>query len=157
MITSFLAVTTHHPNDCARLLSFDRRASRDFSARPNPTSIPFGFVQSLKSFPLALENYNFRGTRKFGFPKRAGWARRRGRRENVNDQIANFQLIRKAIPPRGGKKVCSQNLPAKGCPGGANTFSKDRVCHFVPKKSDVPEDAQVILETSFGPLRPDLE
>ncbi len=36
-------------------------------------------------------------------------SRKRGRRDNVKEQIARFQLIRKAIPPHGGKNVCFQN------------------------------------------------
>jgi hypothetical protein len=72
--------------------------------------------------------------------------RKRGKRENVKEQILRFQLIRKAIPPHGGKKVCFQNLTAKGCSGGANTCSKDAFCHFVPKKS------YMTLETNFGSL-----
>jgi hypothetical protein len=60
-------------------------------------------------------------------------SRKRGRRENAKYQLARLHLIRKAIPPHGGKKVCFQILTAKGCSGGANTYAKEGFCHFVPK------------------------
>jgi hypothetical protein len=83
--------------------------------------------------------------------------RKRGKRENVKEQIARSQLIRKAIPPHGAKKVCFQNLTTKDCTGGANTCSKDGFCHFVPKKSDIPADALMVLGTNFGSLRTELK
>jgi hypothetical protein len=45
-------------------------------------------------------------------------SRKRGRHENAKDQLARFHLIRKAIPPHGGKKACFQKLTAKNCSGG---------------------------------------
>jgi hypothetical protein len=45
-----------------------------------------------------------------GLPVARDGFRKRGKRENVKEQIARFQLIRKAIPPHDGKKVCFQNL-----------------------------------------------
>ena len=84
-------------------------------------------------------------------------AKKKGRRENAKGQLARFQIIRKAIPPRGDKKVCFQNLTAKGCSGGANTCPRDGFCHFVPKKSDIPAEALAALETNFGPLRSELK
>jgi hypothetical protein len=104
-------------------------------------------IARLKSFQHSAE----------GQPAARDGSRRRAKRENVKEQIARFHLICKAIPPHGGKKVCFQNLTAKGCPGGANTCSKNGFCHFVPKKSDVPADTLVALGTNFGPLRHDLK
>jgi hypothetical protein len=86
-----------------------------------------------------------------GLPATRDGSRRRGRRENVKDQLARFHLT-----PHGGKKACFQNLTAKGCSGGANTCGKDGFCHIVPKKSDIPVDALIALETHFGSSRPDL-
>jgi hypothetical protein len=83
--------------------------------------------------------------------------RKRGKRDNVKDRIARFQIIRKAIPPHGGKKVCFQNMTAKGCSGGTNTCFKAGFCHFVPKKTDIPADALMALETNFGALRSELK
>jgi hypothetical protein len=80
--------------------------------------------------------------------------RKRGRRDNVKEQIARFQLIRKAVPPHGGKNVCFHNLTAKGCSGGANTSSKDGFCHFVPKKSDITADAMMTPETNLAHCDP---
>jgi hypothetical protein len=68
-----------------------------------------------------------------GIPASRDGFRKRDKRDNVKEQIARFQLVRKAIPPHGGKKVCFQNLTAKGCSGGTNTCSKAGFCHFVPK------------------------
>jgi hypothetical protein len=90
-----------------------------------------------------------------GLPAARDGFRKRGRRDNVKEQIARFQLIRKAIPPHGGKIVCFQNLTAKGCSGGTNTCSKDGFCHFVRKKSDITADALMTLETNFGALQPE--
>ncbi len=92
-----------------------------------------------------------------GLPVTRYGFRKGGMRESVNEQIARFQLIRKAIPPHVGKKACFQILTAKGCLGGANTCAKDGFCHFVPKKSDIPADALRALETIFGALRPELK
>ncbi len=50
-----------------------------------------------------------------------------------------------------------QNLTAKGCSGGTNTCFKAGLYHFVPKKSDIPADALMTLETNFGALRPELK
>jgi hypothetical protein len=83
--------------------------------------------------------------------------RKRGRRDNVKEQIARFQLIRKVIPPHGGKKVCFQSLTTEGYSGGANTCSNDGFCHFVPKKSDITAEALMALGTNFGALRPELK
>ncbi len=91
-----------------------------------------------------------------GIPAARDGFRKRGKRDNIKEQIARFQLINIAIPPHGGKKVCFQNLTPKGCSGGTNTCSKAGFCHFVPKKSDIPADALMTFETNFGTLRPEL-
>jgi hypothetical protein len=92
-----------------------------------------------------------------GIPAAREGFRKRGKCDNVKEQIARFQLIRKAMAPHGGKKVCFQNLSAKGCSGATNACSKAEFCHFVPKKSDIPADALMALETEFGALRPELK
>jgi hypothetical protein len=83
--------------------------------------------------------------------------RKKGKRDNVKDRIARFQTIRKAIPAHGGKKVCFQNLTTKGCSGGTTTCFKAGFCHFVSKKSDIPADALMGLETTFGALQTELK
>jgi hypothetical protein len=92
-----------------------------------------------------------------GLPAAREVLRMRGKRANAKDQFARFHLIRKAIPPHGGKKVCFQNLTAKGCSGGVNTCTKEGFCHFVLNKSDIPAGALLALETNFGSLRPGLK
>ncbi len=111
------------------------------------TSAMWDSIARIKSFHHSTE----------GLPVARDGFRKRGKRENAMEQIARLQLIRKAIPPHGGKKVCFQNLTAKGYSGGANTSSKDGFCHFVPKKSDIPADALITLETNFGSLRTELK
>jgi hypothetical protein len=111
------------------------------------TSAMWDSVARIKSFHHFTE----------GLPAARDGTRKRGKRENVKEQITRFQLIRKAIPPHGDKKVCFQNMTAKGCSCGANTCSKDGFCHFVPKKSDIPADAHMVLKTNFGSLRHELK
>jgi hypothetical protein len=57
-----------------------------------------------------------------GIPAARDGFRKRGKRDSVKEPIAQFQLIRKAIPLHGGKKLYFQNLTAKGCSGCANTI-----------------------------------
>jgi hypothetical protein len=111
------------------------------------TSAMWDSIARIKSFHHSTE----------GLPVARDGFRKGGERENVKEQIARFQLIREAIPPHVGKKVCFQNLTAKGCSGGANKPSKDGFCHFIPKKSDIPMDALMALETNFGSLRTELK
>ncbi len=62
------------------------------------TSAMWDAIARIKSFHHSTEGIS---VARDGFQKR-------GKRENVKEQIARFQLIRKAIPPHGGKKVCFQ-------------------------------------------------
>jgi hypothetical protein len=111
------------------------------------TSAMWDSIASIKSIHHASE----------GIAIASDGSRKKGKRDNVKDRIARFQIIRKAIPAHGGKKVCFQNLTAKGCSGGAATCFKTGFCHFVPKKSDIPADALTALETTFGALRSELK
>ncbi len=86
------------------------------------TSAMWHSIARIKSFYHSTE----------GLPVARDGLRKRGKRENVKEKIARFRLIRKAILPHGGMKVCFQNLTTKVCSGGANTFAKDEFCHFVP-------------------------
>jgi hypothetical protein len=111
------------------------------------TSTMWDSIARMKSFHHSTE----------GLPAARDGSRRRKKSKNVKVQISRFRLIRKAIPPHGGKKVCFQNMAAKGCPGGANKSAKYGSFHFVPKKSDIPENVLMALESNFGPVRPDLK
>ncbi len=111
------------------------------------TSVMWDSIASIKSVHHSIE----------GVAAAPDGFRKRGKRNNVKDRIARFQIIRKAIPLHGGKKVCFQNLTARGCSGGTNTCFKAGFCHFVPKKSDIPAYALMVLETNFDALRPELK
>jgi hypothetical protein len=107
------------------------------------TSAMWDSITSIKSIHHSSEGV---ATASDGF-------RTKGKRENFKDRIARFKIIRKAIPAHGGQKVCFQNLTTKGCSGGITTCFKAGFCHFVPKKSDIPADVLMALETTFGALR----
>jgi hypothetical protein len=83
-------------------------------------------------------------------------AKTKGNGHSQAEKNAQFQIIRKALPPRGDKKICFRNLTAKGCPGGADKCTKPGFCHFIPKKSEVPSNVLLALEQVFGTLRADL-
>jgi hypothetical protein len=89
------------------------------------TSAMWDSIARIKSFHHSTE----------GLPVARDGFRKRGKRENAKEQIARFQLIRKANPPHGDKKVCFQNLTTKGCSGGANTCSKDGFLPLCPEKA----------------------
>lgn len=84
-------------------------------------------------------------------------AKAKGNGEHAKARITNIKLLRKAVPPRNGQRVCYMNLTAKGCPGGtADKCSRTGYCHFVPKKADISAKALTALEKNYGVLRSEL-
>jgi hypothetical protein len=60
--------------------------------------------------------------------------RRSDIRENIKEQIARFHLIRKAIPPHDGKKLCFQN-DGQGLPGRSQYVFQEQVLSPLSRRS----------------------
>ncbi len=68
------------------------------------TSAMWGSITRLKSFHHSTE----------GPPVARDGTRKRGKRENVKEEIARFQLIRKVIRPHDDKKIMLPELDIQG-------------------------------------------